>query len=124
MQRLFSTFANGWPGKGLLIQRLLTGTALSFSAIAFLEKDAPWTSSAPQIIAAAAGIFLALGLWTPVMGALVAVTELWIACARLDNSWIPILLATFGASLAMIGPGAWSVDAKLFGRKHLEPPRD
>jgi putative oxidoreductase len=124
LQRLFSTFANGWPGKALLIQRLITGAALFFSAIALLEKDAPRMSIAPQIIAAAAGIFLALGLWTPVMGALVAITELWIAFARPDNSWIPILLATLGATLAMIGPGAWSVDARLFGRKHIETPHD
>lgn len=124
MQRLFSTFANGWPGKGLLIQRLLTGAALFFSAIAFLEKDAPLVSTVPEIIAAAAGIFLALGLWTPVMGTLVAIAEFWIAFAHLDNPWIPILLATFGATLAMIGPGAWSLDAKLFGRKHIEAPLD
>jgi putative oxidoreductase len=124
LQRLFSTFANGWPGKALLIQRLITGAALFFSVIALLEKDAPRMSIAPQIIAAAAGIFLALGLWTPVMGALVAITELWIAFARPDNPWIPILLATLGATLAMIGPGAWSVDARLFGRKHIETPHD
>jgi uncharacterized membrane protein YphA (DoxX/SURF4 family) len=81
-------------------------------------------SAAPQIIAAGAGIFLALGLWTPVMGTLVAIAELWIAFAHLDAPWIPILLAAFGATLAMIGPGAWSVDAKLFGRKHFETPHD
>jgi len=105
-----------------LIQRSLTGAALLFSTIARLERDSPLTSTIPQVIAATAGIFLALGLWTPVMGTLVAIAELWIAFARLDNPWISILLATFGATLAMIGPGAWSVDAKLFGRKHLETP--
>jgi putative oxidoreductase len=124
LQRLFSTFANGWPGKGLLIQRLLTGAAVLFSAIALLEKDVPLLSTAPQLVAAVAGIFLALGLWTPVMGTLVAIAELWVAFARLDNAWVSILLATFGATLAMIGPGAWSVDAKIFGRKHLETPYD
>jgi len=124
LQRLFSTFANGWPGKALLIQRLLTGTALFLSAIAVLGKDASLISTAPRIIAAAAGIFLALGLWTPVVGTVVAIAELWIAFDRLETSGIPILLATFGATLAMIGPGAWSIDARLFGRKHLESPHD
>lgn len=57
------------------------------------------------------------------MGAVVAIAELWIAFAALGNPLIPILLATFGATLAMIGPGAWSIDAKLFGRKHLETPK-
>lgn len=124
MQRLFSTFANGWPGKGLFIQRLLAAAALFFSAFALLEKHASIASTAPHVIAGGAGIFLALGLWTPLMGALVTIAELWIAFTRLDNPWIPILLATFGATLAMIGPGAWSVDAKLFGRKHFETPHD
>jgi hypothetical protein len=26
-----------------------------------------------------------------------------------------------GLGLAMIGPGAWSVDARLFGRKQIDP---
>ena len=124
VQRLFSTFANGWPGKGLFIQRLLAGAALSFSAVALLEKHASIASAVPHVIAGGAGIFLVLGLWTPLMGGLVAIAELWITFTRLDNPWIPILLATFGATLAMIGPGAWSVDAKLFGRKHFETPHD
>lgn len=124
MQRLFSTFANGWPGKGLLIQRLVTGAALVISAIAPLLKDLSPLSVAPQLLAALAGIFLALGLWTPVSGTLVAVAELWLAFERLDNPFVAVLLATFGVTLAMIGPGAWSVDARLFGRKHLETPQD
>jgi putative oxidoreductase len=124
LQRLFSTFANGWPGKGLLIQRLVTGAALVISAIAPLLKDLSPLSVAPQLLAALAGIFLALGLWTPVSGTLVAVAELWLAFERLDNPFVAVLLATFGVTLAMIGPGAWSVDARLFGRKHLETPQD
>jgi putative oxidoreductase len=124
LQRLFSTFANGWPGKGLLLQRLITGAALLVSAIELLLKDASPLSAAPQLMAALAGIFLALGLWTPVSGTLVAAAELWIAVERLDNPFVAVLLATFGVTLAMIGPGAWSVDARLFGRKRLETPHD
>ena len=75
MQRLFSTFANGWPGRGLLIQRLLTGAVLFYSAIAFLAKDPPLLSTAPYMIGAGAGVFLVLGLWTPVTGTVVAVAE-------------------------------------------------
>ena len=36
--------------------------------------------------------------------------------------WVPAILGVLGATLAMIGPGAWSLDAWLFGRKHIEPP--
>jgi len=50
---------------------------------------------------------------------LIAVIEVWIAVSS-GGGAIPIMLATSGASLAMIGPGAWSIDARLFGRKHIE----
>lgn len=69
---------------------------------------------------AGAGIFLLVGLWTPIAGTAVAGVELWISFAAGAGPWISLLLATLGASLAMIGPGAWSADARLFGRKRIE----
>jgi hypothetical protein len=40
----------------------------------------------------------------------------------LPSDWLLyLLLATFGAALAMLGPGQWSVDARLFGWKRIEP---
>ena len=30
-----------------------------------------------------------------------------------------LLLAILGISLAMLGPGAWSIDALIFGRKRI-----
>jgi uncharacterized membrane protein YphA (DoxX/SURF4 family) len=74
----------------------------------------------PQIIAACAGMLLLVGLWTPVVGTLIAVIELWIAVTNVNDPWMPIILATFGGTAALIGPGAWSIDARLFGRKHIE----
>jgi len=53
-------------------------------------------------------------------GTLIAVVELWIASACVGDPSIPIVLATLGGTAAMIGPGAWSIDARLFGRKHIE----
>jgi putative oxidoreductase len=120
LQRLFSTFANGWPGKGLLLQRLLTAAVLFHSAIALIEKALPFGSALPQMIGAVAGLFLLAGLWTPVVGTLVAIVEIWRAFFGAGDPLIPIILAILGATLAMIGPGAWSADAWLFGRKHIE----
>jgi uncharacterized membrane protein YphA (DoxX/SURF4 family) len=117
LQRLFSTFANGWPGIGLLLQRLLTATALLYYGI---HLGPQFTPILPQLIAASAGIPLLVGLWTPMAGTLVAIVEVWIAFSRPASPFIPIMLATLGATLAMIGPGAWSIDARLFGRKHIE----
>jgi putative oxidoreductase len=75
------------------------------------------------MFAAVAGILLLVGLWTPVAGMMVTIVELWIVCSSAGRLGIPIILATLGATLAMIGPGAWSIDAHLFGRKHFEIPQ-
>jgi uncharacterized membrane protein YphA (DoxX/SURF4 family) len=119
LQRLFSTFANGWPGLGLLLQRILVAVLLIRFGMVELSGTSNSSAVITQIIAGLAGTLLLLGLWTPVVGTLIAVIELWVA-ANGSNPWIPIVLATFGATVAMIGPGAWSIDARLFGRKHIQ----
>ncbi len=118
MQRLFSTFANSWPGFGLLIQRLVTGIALLHNAIVQLEAPAAGIMI-PEITGAVLGLFLLAGLWTPLAGALVAAVELWVVVSGMSDIWMPLMLAVLGGTLAMIGPGAWSIDARLFGRKHI-----
>lgn len=122
MQRLFSTFADGWPGGGLLTQRLLSGAALVYCGVGCLRSQPVCPAYLAHTIGALAGLLLLAGLWTPVAGSLVAVTEAWIALLSHGNDLFAIMLAGLGATLAMIGPGAWSVDARLFGRKQIEPP--
>jgi putative oxidoreductase len=126
LQRLFSTFASGWPGLGLLLLRLVTGVALIHFGIASVLAAPPLTTVVLQIIGVGAGILLLVGLWTPVAGALAAIVKVWIAFARFfshsGDPWIAIIQAALGAVLAMVGPGAWSIDARLFGRKRIDMP--
>jgi putative oxidoreductase len=122
LQRLFSAFPNSWPGSALLLQRAVTATVLFCLMLGHLREALQSTPIFPHLIGAGAGIFLFLGLWTPVCGALITIIEVWIAFSYADGCVIPIMLATSGATLAMIGPGAWSIDARLFGRKHFEIP--
>jgi putative oxidoreductase len=122
VQRLFSNFANGWPGRGLLFQRALTAAVLTHCVVSRLTEGS-WFAALPELIAAGLGIFILVGLWTPLAGTLVALTEVWILFLRTTGSWIPLIPAALGVTLAMIGPGAWSVDARLFGRKHIEAPQ-
>lgn len=75
-----------------------------------------WSS---QVIAAASGLLLVVGLYTPVAGTMAAFVEAWIAFSHPGNLSAPIELMGLGLSLAMIGPGAWSIDARLFGRKQI-----
>ena len=119
MQRLFSTFPNSWPGRGLLLQRVVTATILFWFGFWHLREPLQFTVIIPYVIGAGAGVLLLVGFWTPISGTLIAVIEVWIAVSS-GGGAIPIMLATSGASLAMIGPGAWSIDARLFGRKHIE----
>jgi uncharacterized membrane protein YphA (DoxX/SURF4 family) len=120
MQRLFSTFANGWPGKGLLIQRGLVAALVAYCFITNLGKTPHPSAVLTQLIAAGAGLLLLIGLWTPIAGVVTAFVELWIVFTRTGDPWLPGILAILGGTLAMIGPGAWSADAHLFGRKHIE----
>jgi putative oxidoreductase len=120
LQRLYSTFANGWPGVGLLVQRVITAIVLVRFCVVHLTDSAFSMSMIPHIIGACAGILFLVGLWTPFVGTLIAAAELWIAASHLNDPWISIMLATFGGTGAMLGPGAFSIDARLFGRRHLE----
>jgi putative oxidoreductase len=119
VQRLFSTFAEGWPGAGLLLQRILTATLLLRLGIIELARNSLTISSLPHLIGSLAGILLLAGLWTPVSGTLIAVVELWIAVTSARDPLIPMVLATLGVTVSMIGPGAWSLDARFYGRKHI-----
>ena len=120
LQRLFSTFADGWPGLGLLLLRLLTAALLLYDEIVYLEQPAQVLPTVTHFIGATMGILLLVGLWTPVVGTFVAMVEVWIILSHSGAPWPAVVLAILGASLAMIGPGAWSVDARLFGRKHIQ----
>jgi putative oxidoreductase len=122
LQRLFSTFADGWPGRGLLLQRVLTATLLFHSAIAHVGKTTPLAPTVLQMVGAVAGLLLLLGLLTPWAGLIVAAVELGIIISHPSDLWTPIMLAIIAATLAMIGPGALSIDARLFGRKQIEIP--
>ena len=122
MQRLFSTFASGWPGAGLLIQRIVTGAVLIHPVLAHKGQLSPLASTVPEIISAAAGVLLLLGLWTPVAGVIVVMAELGMVFTSAGDPWLHITLAMLGGTLAMIGPGAWSIDARLFGRRQIELP--
>ena len=110
MRRLFSEFLTGWPSLGLFLLRLaLTAGVLTQNP------------SAP-IVERGADLLVLLGLATPLCGASVALLELKQITSPLDATRASALLATIGAALALVGPGAWSIDARLFGRRLIRIP--
>ena len=113
-------FPNGWPGRGLLLLRLVVGSFLIHDGFVGLMGAPQRESIALQVIAAIAAILLLIGLWTPIAGTLVTLTELCIALRGTEQLRSVTLLATIAIAIAILGPGAQSIDAVLFGRKRLD----
>jgi uncharacterized membrane protein YphA (DoxX/SURF4 family) len=99
--------------------RLSAGLALVVQAVLALLPGPPLGAVLVQTVSIGLGLLLLAGLWTPVAGTLVAAETLWNVFSS-GHPWPWILLATLGAALALIGPGAWSIDARLFGWRRLE----
>jgi putative oxidoreductase len=118
VQRLFSTFPNSWPGLGLLILRFATGLSLTTVAHAAGDLLDPASFLARCVVDGTA-VLIWIGLWTPlaaVTGAAIQISVILFG-HRLDVSML--VFAAVGLSLALLGPGAWSFDARLFGRKRI-----
>lgn len=106
-----------------MLQRSATAAVLAYGAVTHLHATSNLGSIAPQMTEVAAAILLLVGLWTPVAGTMVAAREMLIVFSGSGDPSMPLLLATFGGTLAMIGPGAWSIDARLFGRRQIKRSR-
>jgi putative oxidoreductase len=121
MRRLLNyTFPNSWVGIGLLILRLAEGTTSIVSGV-----FQSWTLNevivnAAHLLELTTGSLLIAGLWTPIAGPLLAVSEIGraIFLGRIDS--LGVLRFAIGLALAMTGPGAWSLDARFFGRRRID----
>ena len=132
MQRSFSTFAPGWPGIGLLVLRIALGVPLLVEAAALLAE---WRGTTRPLIlialiSVAAGVALQLGYSAgraAIAGAaaVIAVHFSSLPGERLNlfSSRIACFLAiSIAIALVLLGPGAFSIDARRFGRREIVIP--
>jgi uncharacterized membrane protein YphA (DoxX/SURF4 family) len=123
LRRLFSTFADGWPGAGLLFMRAVAAIALiAPSTATLLQGGLPFAQVSREVFSIVTGLLLLVGLWTPIVGSLAALLALVNVGTQYGDVWAEILAGTLGVALALLGPGAWSVDARLFGWKRIDVP--
>jgi len=120
VRRLFFTFAGGSPGIGLLIMRVVAAVGLCAYGSTGMFAVLPSEHVVVRVLSIGLAILLFLGLWTPLVGTLMALVSLWQILTRTGAPWPWLMLGTLGTALALIGPGAWSLDARLFGWKRLK----
>jgi hypothetical protein len=99
--------------------RLVVGSVLLVSASGQLWSDPPWQAALIFACLAGPAVLLVIGLWTPLAGIAVAAIEISRILTS-DDRFATVLAATIGGALAMLGPGRWSIDARLFGWKRIQ----
>jgi hypothetical protein len=118
-------FPQGGPGIGLLLLRIATAGMLALNLtnqFNFSSNALYWfTVSLISLIS----LGLLLGFLTSILtiiACLAAIANLLFTDQRLDEVYILRILTS--AALFFLGPGAYSVDARLFGlRVTVVPPR-
>ena len=132
LQRLFSSFPEGWPGIGLIFLRL----TVAVNAIIFgMEALAGPNNHAVSVWAAgslaiALGAAIVVGFLTPAASAAATVGYLMASVSpflRTEgnnhiSTFVAFNLAAISGALALLGPGAFSLDARLFGRREIIIP--
>jgi uncharacterized membrane protein YphA (DoxX/SURF4 family) len=132
LQKLYSRFPAGWPGFVLLLLRVAVGVTLIAQVTAYIPSllGSGMAKSGACLLALSAGLALILGLLTRLFGGLAA-----LICIALAFIWLPAPAYNFfsgnplsldviimAGACALLGPGAFSLDALLFGRRKIIIP--
>jgi hypothetical protein len=114
MQRLLGTFPNRSAGLALLILRLAVAAALVSGARLCPSPEMEVLLALSRI----AAILIIVGWYTPLaaVGAvLVSLYPLWVC----REPWVNALTIAILIAIGLLGAGAYSVDARLYGRRRL-----
>jgi uncharacterized membrane protein YphA (DoxX/SURF4 family) len=101
-----------------LILRFATG--LSLVAIVHAAGDLAGAASLfARYAVGSVAVLIWIGMWTPLAALAGAAIQIIVITSAHRFNLSSVVFASMGLSLAMLGPGAWSFDARLFGRKRL-----
>ena len=121
VQRLFFMFPPGWPGIGLLLLRASVAIALLLEDYAHRQGLSGGMQGAAILLSTA----LCAGCLTPIAAALALLFHclIW-SSLGVGSAGGAIILSIDTMALALLGPGAYSVDSYRFGRRVvvLPPP--
>lgn len=122
MQRLFSMFPPGWPGLGLLLLRVSVAVPILLDSYGNRNELPGWARIALVVLSAT----LSVGFLTPMVAVFALAVRLVSLISVNDGSEQAVCMTMLSAlALAMLGPGAYSVDAVRFGRRVVVlPPHD
>ena len=112
-------FPTGLPGIGLIAVRVTVAAMLLVDGSPFAATQ----SMGREIGSLVAAVCLVIGILTPYAAAFAGCLEFWRLCAR-DNVDLFHLIAAIVVTLALgvLGPGAYSMDNKIFGRRLVNLP--
>ena len=99
--------------------RLAAGAALLIHGLGALDASLSLARLAELLGTGVIGLLLIVGLFTPVAGVLAAVDAAWIGLSRPGDVPFWLMAGVVCTALVLLGPGAWSVDARLFGWKRV-----
>jgi uncharacterized membrane protein YphA (DoxX/SURF4 family) len=125
MQRLYSMFPQGGPGLGLLLLRIATAAMFALNVTHRFNFTSPALYWAVVSLIVVISFSLCLGFLTPILAVIAGVTAVAnLFLADQPGNVVYVLRILTSAALFFLGPGAYSVDAKLFGlRVTIVPPR-
>jgi uncharacterized membrane protein YphA (DoxX/SURF4 family) len=114
MQRLFGTFPDRGAGLALVLLRLTVAVCLVTRTSLCPSPEAEVLSALSRV----AAVFFVIGLFTPIVSitaVFLSLGALWLCSEPLGNS----LLIAILIAIALLGAGAYSLDARLYGRRRL-----
>jgi uncharacterized membrane protein YphA (DoxX/SURF4 family) len=109
-------FPRGWPGLGLLVLRSSVTIALLGDAYSQHSTLPGWIRATVTLLC----LTLSAGYLTPFAAAMALSLHAFIwARFGIGNTFYGTVVCLNSISLAVLGPGGYSVDATLFGRRLL-----